>query len=185
MIPPRDSSLLHDIDDSQPPNVSYSADISAFESEEEEEGEGLDDGDESSHTYTAAGEEMNWEHLEPSMEDIRLFEEEQMRQALDSSSESCDVVQRHAQEVEIYRQRLRRLEHNTTYKDYAAVMTMGVSPAPMDSAHASGVKLIGEADGKRSQHEASTPPPPPTDPQPPAGIFGTLSSLWTSTFGGQ
>ena len=175
MIPTRDS------DDSQPPNVSYSADISAFESEEEaEEEEGLIDGDESSHAAAAAGEGMNWEHLEPSLEDLRLFEEEQMRHALNSSSESCDLVQRHAQEVEIYRQRLRRLEHNTTYKDYAAVITKGVSSASLDSAHASGVKLIGEADGK-AQQEA----PPPANPQPPAGIFGTLSSLWTSTFGGQ
>lgn len=177
-------ALLHDSEDSLPPTVSYTATQSDMESEEEEgEGEGVAFG------FTGA-DKMDWEHLEPSTEETRLFEEEQMRKALSAAASSNreELAHRQVQEVEIYRQKLRRLDYNSTYKDYAAMMTTNAgSASSLDGSHTisstnSMRSSVGkEAEGKSPQQQAGA-----TSPLQPlaSGILGTLSSLWTSTFGG-
>lgn len=175
-------ALLHDTEDNQPPSVSYTATQSDVESEEEEEGE------EGPLNLTEA-DQMDWEHLEPSTEETRLFEEEQMKQALSAavSSNKEELVHRQAQEVEIYRQKLRRLDYNSTYKDYAAMMAATTSSASsLDGAHTMSTNSMGSAGSEeggnkspRQQEETTSPLQPLT-----SGILGTLSSLWTSTFGG-
>lgn len=191
--PARVSPMSHDIDDSQPPSVSYTAESvhSSTESEEEEGGAGG-----VSDTFASQQTQMDWEHLEPSAEEVRLFEEEQMKLALAVSptSDRVSVAHKHAQEVENYRQRLRRLDYNTTYMDYAA---HAVGPSPFDSTRtlsADGTKLLGssgegrsgvEVGGERtSVTEGTAAATSPTQQGVASGILGTLSSLWTSTFGG-
>lgn len=171
-LPPR--ALLHDADDSQPPSVSYTATQSDVESEEEEEG------GESSDLIADA--QMDWEHLEPSVEETRLFEEEQMKQALgaDVSSDRELVRRRHAQEVEIYRQKLRRLDYNSTYKDYATMMAATAGSDSVHTTSTNSMKSVESGEGR----ETGEGPTTPTSPLTSGGIFGTLSSLWTSAFGG-
>ena len=217
--------LSHDIDDSQPPNVSYASTHSlSSNSDDEEASEQEAEEVVGGANTTPAGnpmltsQYMDWEHLDPSIEELRLFEEEQMRQALiaakTSSSSSVSEQQRvarvQAQETEIYRQRLRRLDYNSTYMDYAALTSTGSSGAgtpslgPLatptmttvagDSFKSLGSTAAGEDSlgkrlgGKRSSDHS---PEPPAESASGAqqggvasGISGTLSSLWTSTFGG-
>lgn len=171
--PPR--ALLHDADDSQPPTVSYTATQSDMESEEEEEGEGSLD-------YLTG--QMDWEHLEPSLEETRLFEEEQMKQVLSAavSSDREELVYRHAQEVEIYRQKLRRLDYNSTYRDYATMIAASSGSASSDDVHMTPTNSMGSVGGEEKSQD-NVPTASPLQPLA-SGIFGTLSSLWTSTFGG-
>lgn len=176
-------ALLHDAEDSQPPSVSYTATQSDIESEEEEEGEGgpLD---------LMGANQMDWEHLDPNTEETRLFEEEQMKQALSAavSSNKEELVHRQAQEVEIYRQKLRRLDYNSTYKDYAAMMAATTSSASsLDGVHTMSTNSMGSAGSEDKERGNKSPQQeePTTLLQPlTSGILGTLSSLWTSTFGG-
>lgn len=188
--------MSHDTDDNQPPNVSYTADTSAHsitESEEEledlEESEGMSDDD-----ITAGHKmEMDWEHLEPSTEETRLFEEEQMRLALSakcppfSPEGKQTLAHRHAQEVDNYRQRLRRLDYDSTYLDYAAHMAAGTSGS-------TDMRLLGSTGDGGDNPLKEEGVPSGVAPQQIAesavagqqqsvasGILGTLSSLWTST----
>lgn len=197
--------LSHDIDDSQPPKVSYASTHSLSSNSDEESTE--DEGEETGGVHPAPTESMvtsqylDWEHLDPSIEDLRLFEEDQMRQALrnpakkslTSSPEQQRAACIQAQEAEIYRQRLRRLDYNSTYMDYAALTSTGssgVSSAgsplgPLAAAgdsfksSASGEEKHGQLIGKTGSTERTA-----ESASVASGIFGTLSSLWTSTFGG-
>lgn len=215
----RDSPLLlsHDIDDSQPPNVSYASTHSLNSDEEEanEEGEEEVGGADTSDPSMDTSQIMDWEHLDPSLEELHLFEEEQMRLALTSAkptttfSSSSDQQHRaaceQAQEAEIYRQRLRRLDYNSTYMDYAALTSTGSSGAGTPLAGTAGVdslRSLGSAAGTSAEETSrertgkwlAAKEGSPSGPEPTAeassggtvasGIFGTLSSLWTSTFGG-
>lgn len=200
----RPSPMSHDVDDSRPPSVSYTAESaqdsssgSGMESEggeEEEEGE-----DVSPH-------KMEWEHLEPSAEEMRLFEEEQMKLTLVASPSARgqqEVAHRHAQQVEDYRQRLRRLDYDTTYVDYAAhVLSHAAAPASLPPSSAettrsssSSTRSLGSSTGRElralaeggatSGGGSSSSSSSASQQQGMAsGILGTLSSLWTSTFGG-
>lgn len=175
--------MSHDIDDSQPPNLSYIAE--SVHSSTESEGEEEEEGGAGCVSDTTLGQ-MDWEHLEPSAEEVRLFEEEQMKLALAVSptSDRVTVAHKHAQEVENYRQRLRRLDYNTTYMDYAAHAV-----CPLDSTHVASTdsaKLLGSSGEGREGTSADgmTAATSPTQQGVASGILGTLSSLWTSTFGG-
>lgn len=175
-LPPR--ALLDDTDDSLPPTISYAASQSDMESEEGE-GEGSPD--------HLAGQ-MDWEHLEPSIEEARLFEEEQMRQALSSaaSSDREGLMHRHAQEVEIYRQKLRRLDYNSTYRDYATMLAAGSGSASSDGVHTSPANSVASVGGEEMEGGKKSQDKDPTSPSShtlASGLFGTLSNLWTSTFG--
>ena len=185
-LPP--SQALHDSEDSLPPIVSYTATQSNTESEGDEEEE--EQGGGGAFGYTAEADVMDWEHLEPSTEETRLFEEERMKQALLAAAASNDreeLAHKQVQEVEIYRQKLRRLDYNSTYKDYATMMaaTAG-SSSSADGVHTTSMGSSGhkEAEGlspqQQQQEGGATSPLQPLA----SGILGTLSSLWTSTFGG-
>lgn len=191
---------MHDIDDSLPPNVTYTdtssaCGLSASEGEEEE-GEGDESGSVEYTPSAGASKQqlMDWEQLDPSTEETRLFEEEQMRLALDARPMSTDDGQTlahvHAQEVEIYRQRLRRLDYNSTYMDYAALAATAGNPDSQHS-HLSGsgadLSLGGSEDGgKRGSSQEEVGGATASNPQQTltSAVLGTLSSLWTSTFGG-
>ena len=186
--------MSHDGDDSQPPNLSYA--VESVHSNTESEGEESDE--EEGGVSDTPPDQMDWEHLEPSAEEVRLFEEEQMKLALavsPSASDRVSMAHKHAQEVENYRQKLRRLDYNTTYMDYA---THGVSSASLDAARQSATdsaKSIGSSSGEgRSKEEkplgvgtaaAATASTSPAQQGVASGLLGTLSSLWTSTFGGK
>ena len=175
--------LAHDMDDAQPPSVSYasaphSLDSESEGSEEDEEGRG------EAVDLMTISQYVDWEHLDPSIEELREFEEEQMRQALTSAKSvpppMSSEQHRVAQEAEIYRERLRRLDYNSTYMDYAALTATGSAGAgvsPGDS-----IKSSSGGGGEKSSPEPTPPEAPPTTQA--SGIFGTLSSLWTSTFWG-
>jgi hypothetical protein len=145
--------------------------------ESEEEGEEEGEAPTDSH-------QMDWEHLEPSVEETRLFEEEQMKQALSAatSSNKEELMHKQAQEVEIYRQKLRRLDYDSTYRDYAAMMaaTAGSTSSSSDGIHNTTTPTNSLASSGHQEGGAEKPP----QQEPSSGILGTLSSLWTSTFWG-
>ena len=202
--PARGSPLLlsHDIDDSQPPNVSYASTHSLSSNSDDEDEEEEVGGACTPDDPMVMSQNMDWEHLDPSIEELRMFEEEQMRQALSSaksfpstSSDQNRAACVHAQETEIYRQRLRRLDYNSTYMDYAALTSIGSGSAgvslasPGDSFRASGSVAAGSDEGNLEKIGKQNSPEPAAESSETqgtiaSGIFGTLSSLWTSTFGG-
>lgn len=224
--------LSHDLDDNEPPNISYTADQLTFREHEDidDDMESIDDEDTDEEewgdptNYTAGREdsemdslveiekfETEWEHLEPNEQETRLFEEEQMKQLIfgsthdhaHSSSSSSSLHQAMA-EREIHRDRLRHLDYESTYMDFAAnVVSSGTSrDQSIQLSAKDSVRLLGSIDdpnrkvgvashtgvrgdtGSTRTHNQGTKKetPPPEESQ---GFFGTLSSLWTSTFGGR
>lgn len=153
--------------------------------------------------------ETEWEHLEPSEQETKLFEEEQMkRQLLLGSShghthpQSPSPSNQAVTEREIHRDRLRHLDYETTYMEFAANVALsgtsqelsvqlnatdsvrlfgsidetGAGGRGVASSAGGGVASTGTETGKSQQA-------PPTEEN--QGFFGTLSSLWASTFGGR
>ncbi len=196
--------LAHDLDDNQPPNLSYTTDTPVHEvesegEEEEEEEEEEDEDDWETH----ANNSMEWEHLEPTIEDIQLFEEEQMKiklQMKPTSAKKQKQVRQQAQEAELRRQRVRRLDYNSTYMDYAALMgTLAHNSSSSSSSVVDTVRSLDSieeraGDGEVSQEQESEinlrhRPAMESNPSSQdrelasTGIFGALSSLWSSTFG--
>ena len=227
------SQLSHDLDDNEPPNISYTADQLTFGNSDDldDDMESLDDKDsdersdnewEDPTNYYAARRqdsemdslvqieqfETEWEHLEPSEQETKLFEEEQMKQQLLFGSShshthpsTTSFLHQAMTEREIHRDRLRRLDYESTYKEFAAsVASSGSSTMLQDRSvqlnTVDSVRLIGSIDkieGKAGtspsgchvntgDQEVSKEAPPTEGSQ---GFFGTLSSLWTSTFGGR
>lgn len=234
---PSTSQLSHDLDDSEPPNVSYTADQlvhSDHDNDYDDEMESIDDEDSDDDDewadptdYAASTSkesemdtlvdidkfETEWEHLEPSEQETRLFEEEHMKQQLhlgsshdhthqvSSFSSSASSPHQAVTEREIQRDRLRRLDYESTYMDFAAsVASSGnfqeqrVQLNATDSVRLLGSinEAVGEGGGattptdrdvgstQGTMKEAATPAAEESQ-----GFFGTLSSLWTSTFGGR
>ena len=227
------SQLSHDFDDNEPPNISYTADQLTFSdpNDLDDDMESLDDRDsdeasdnewEDPINYAVEREdsemdslvevekfETEWEHLEPSEQETKLFEEEQMKQQLlfgssqshtHPSTSSSSLLQAMA-EREIHRDRLRHLDYETTYMEFAASVASSGSGTTLHD-HSiqlnatDAVKLISSIDeakgkegvspvgchGDTGDRGTSQEVPSSTESQ---GFFGTLSSLWTSTFGGR
>ena len=227
--------LSHDLDDNEPPNISYTADqlihsrhddldddddmesIDDEESEDEEWGDpcnnptGRDDSERDMDSLVEIDKfETEWEHLEPSERETRLFEEEQMKRQLIYGSThshthppSSSSIHQAMAEREIQRDRLRHLDYESTYMEFAA--SVASSSAPPDRSvqlnATDCVRLVGAIDntnqkegvasstsgihgdtGSTSDRGTSNEAPPTAESQ---GFFGTLSSLWTSTFGGR
>ena len=189
------------MDDSQPPNVSYASSMHSLSSGSDEEGvESEEEEDEGGGADPMViSQYMDWEHLDPSIEELRQFEEDQMRQALVSAKPSSTTTTSdphratvHAQEAEIYRQRLRRLDYNSTYMDYAALTStgsIGGGGAGGDSFRSCSSSADNEDSlGRKTAAREGSPSVEASSSggtqAVASGLFGTLSSLWTSTFGG-
>lgn len=225
------SQLSHDLDDNEPPNISYTADQLTFsnsddlddddmESIDDRDSEELSDNEWEDPTTTGRQDsemdslvqiekfETEWEHLEPSEQETKLFEEEQMKQQLlfgssHSHTHPCtsSFLHQAMTEREIHRDRLRHLDYESTYMDFAATVASSGSSTMLQGGNVQlstvdSVRLIGSID--ETKQKAGTSPtgchanpgnqgvseevPPTAGNQ---GFFGTLSSLWTSTFGGR
>lgn len=196
---PAISPLSHDLDDSEPPNVAYAIDQSNLrrqagytESENDEFDSDTNEDDPGGYYYNEQekmeeyDEVHDWEYLEPSIKELRLFEEEQMRAMLaEKGSSESTTAQRHIQaanEMEVQRDRLRRLDYDSTYLDYAAMSSM----RNQTSAGSVGAGQLSSADSTYTSEgsgvtESSSQASSNTDGS--SGFFGTLSSLWTSAFG--
>ena len=189
---PAISPLSHDLDDSEPPNVSYAIDQSNLrrhegytESENDEFDSDTNEDDPGDYYYNEQ-EEMeepdevyDWEYLEPSIKELRLFEEEQMRAMLTGKASSdSTTAQRHLQvasEMEVQRDRLRRLDYDSTYLDYAAMSStrnQSSMVARQSDSPSEGGSGVTESSSQASSNTDGS-----------SGFFGTLSSLWTSAFG--
>lgn len=222
------------MDDNEPPNISYTADQLTFGNSDDldDDMESLDDRDSdersdnewedpTNYYYAARRQdsemdslvqieqfETEWEHLEPSEQETKLFEEEQMKQQLLFGSShshthpsTTSLLHQAMTEREIHQDRLRRLDYESTYMEFAAgVPSSGSSTMLQDQSvqlnAVDTVKLIRSID--ETERKAGTSPtgchvntedqgdckeaPPIEGSQ---GFFGTLSSLWTSTFGGR
>lgn len=151
--------------------------------------------------------ETEWEHLEPSEQETKLFEEEQMKRQLLLGSSHGHAHQppfpsnQALAEREIHRDRLRHLDYESTYMEFAAnVASSGASQELSVQLNATdSVRLLGSIDETGGRGVASSAgggvastagtgmgqgqPAPPTEEN--QGFFGTLSSLWASTFGGR
>ena len=184
-------SLSHDIDDDNEPPSIYSADMPHNDTESEE---GTDD-DEDTRDITA-NHHLEWEHLDPSAEETRLFEEEQMRLALHikppTAVDTQNLAHKQAEELEIRRQRLRRLDYNSTYMDYAALMgtVPSVSHGSIHLTAMDSVRLLNSIDEEvntnmSGENVASSQTTEDSGAQQSmtAGILGTLSNLWSSAWG--
>ena len=153
--------------------------------------------------------ETEWEHLEPSKQETKLFEEEQMKRQLLLGSSHGHTHQlpspskQAMTEREIHRDRLRHLDYESTYMEFAAnVASSGTSQELSVQLNATdSVRLFGSIDETSERGVASSAgggvtstagtgtemgksqQAPPTEEN--QGFFGTLSSLWASTFGGR
>ena len=225
----------HDWDDNEPPNISYTADqLSLSDREDYDDAmESMDDDESDSDDSNEWGDPVNytiggfnkedssemdslveiekfeteWEHLEPSEQETKLFEEEQMKQQLLLGSTHGHAHQLSSPskqamaEREIHRDRLRHLDYDSTYMEFAANVALpGTSQELSVQLNATdSVRLFGSIDeisgrGVASSVGGGVASTPGTEmgkrqQAPPAeenqGFFGTLSSLWASTFGGR
>ena len=231
----------HDWDDNEPPNISYTADqlIPSDQEDYDDEMESMDDESDSDNSnewgdpvnyVPGSGSckedssemdslveiekfETEWEHLEPSEQETKLFEDEQVKRQLllgsshghthQLSSPSSPSSKQAMTEREIHRDRLRRLDYESTYMEFAAnVASSGTTQELSVQLNATdSVRLFGSIDetsgrggassagggvvstpGTRTEMEKNNQAPPMEENQ---GFFGTLSSLWASTFGGR
>lgn len=190
---PLPSSLSHDPDDSEPPNLLYTADQSISshhgnESDSDEEESDNETAEEDTPTnYQDTPEGFDWECLDPSEMEIELFEEEQQR--MRSSSLGQGESPSHY-DVMAQRDRLRRLDYDSTYLDYMSgnIRSLNESSSVQLSARDS-IRLLSSIDEIGAEKQTATPTEDGTEKSVTTetgggGLFGTLSSLWTSTFGG-
>ncbi len=152
--------LAHDLEDSEPPAVLYTADQPTPGSDLEDSSSGSEDNFYSNERQDF-DEIYDWEYLEPSIKELRQFEEEQIRSRL--SGISAPKMAAATSEVNAHRDRLRRLDYDSTYLDYTAAMTNTRSASTVSRESDDATKSeISESGG---------------------GLFGTLSSLWSSAWG--
>ncbi len=157
---PLHSTLSRDLEDSEPPAVLYTADQPMQPGSELEDSSS----DSEDNFYSNEREEFDdiydWEYLEPSHRELRQFDEEQIRTGL-SGTTSLSTAPRMAtatSEVHAHRDRLRRLDYDSTYLDYTAA-TRSLST------------VSAETSENKNETENSS------------GLLGTLSSLWSSAWG--
>lgn len=195
---PSTSPLSQDVEDSKPPNVAYAIDrknpqhhMGYTDSENDEIDSDTNDYDSSDFYYRQKQKELeafnevyDWEYLEPSLKELRIFEEEQMRAQLAVNSDS-KTSQHHLQvanEMDVHRDRLRRLDYGSTYLDYAAMSSRSQTSSITSSGKTTQSSLT-EPSRISSPEGYCVPEGSTADDS--GGFLGTLSSLWTSAFGGR
>ena len=150
-------ALVQDTD-SEPPSISYTTDQlsgchSDSDSEEEEEGNAM-----RLSTGTDSIEE-EWESMGPMPP---------------GEGESEHVASFHlSAEMESRRERMRRLDYDSTYLDYRAMAASGASDRSVQLSATDSVRLVGSIEKSEGEQRGGGGE---------GGLFGTLSSLWTSTF---
>ena len=180
-------------EDSEPPSLSYASsqltqshtqDSSGSDSEEEE-GEGEDRMEHSgTDDITALGERgippgeieiSDWESLEPDPADLRAVEAITDRTLLTSTDTAT-------------RERMRRLDYDSTYLDYLTLMGASGTEKSVQLTATDSVRLLESLDEEGEGLTAAGKPDEGGQLEGAArpeasGLFGTLSSLWGSTFG--
>ena len=170
----------------------YSADQSTHsyygnksDSDEDEEESDNTTEEETPTNYQADSNTFEWEHLDPSATELQLFQEEQLK--LRSAATSLGSGTPSQADVELARDRARRLDYNSTYLDYVSetIRSLNESSSVQLSAKDS-IRLLSSIDEEKrgvgpQTGDGDTPVATATTE---GGLFGTLSSLWTSTFGG-
>lgn len=161
-----------DVDDSQPPNISYAA--NTLSQGEESDSDEWEEEEDTSLLSVPSVEDTDWEDVDFSPAEAMLFEEE-MRAALrqqaggGTSSESREFSER----------RVLRLDYDSTYADFSlgSVRKLQVSSTNsiglLDSQNKTEQQGQQKAESKDSEDTSSIA----------ASLFGTLSGLWSSTFG--
>ena len=153
--------------DSLPPSISYtnSQSLHGYQgdsntSESEEEGEGREG--EAQALNTSADTDEEWEPMVPLLPG--------------GGEEMGHTANFHASaELDSYRERMRRLDYDSTYLDYRALGTSGASERSVQLSATDSVRLLGsivekgETEGRGERGGGR-------------GLLGTLGSLWSSTF---
>ena len=148
-------ALVQDTD-SEPPSISYTTDQlsgchSNSDSEEEEEGNVM--------RLSTDNIEEEWESMGP---------------LLPGEGESEHVASFHlSAEMESRRERMRRLDYDSTYLDYRAMAASGASDRSVQLSATDSVRLVGSIEKSEGEQRGG---------EGGGGLFGTLSTLWTSTF---
>lgn len=150
--------------DSSPPSISYTnsqslhgcqGDSNASDSEEEEEGrEGK------AHALSASADtDEEWEPMLP-----------------EGGEEVEHTAKFHTSaELDSYRERMRRLDYDSSYLDYRALGVSGGSERSVQLSATDSVRLLGSIEEKGETEEGK-------ERGSGRGLLGTLGSLWSSTF---
>lgn len=147
-------ALVQDTD-SEPPSISYTTDqLSGCHGDsdsEEEEGNVM--------RLSTDNIEEEWESMGP---------------LPPGEGESEHVASFHlSAEMESRRERMRRLDYDSTYLDYRAMAASGASDRSVQLSATDSVRLVGSIEKSEGEQRGG---------EGGGGLFGTLSSLWTSTF---
>ena len=181
----RASKLSSDVDDSQPPNITYAADSHGYQGEESESDEWEEE--EALMQNMPTIDDGEWEDLELSPAEALLFEEERraalrLQQQAKGKEASTEMYDYSAPSE----RRAWRLDYDSTYADFKALAIMS-SGRKSQASFASGSGLL-------DSHKAETAAKVEQKVEAAAGeapagvatsLFGTLSNLWSSTFGGR
>ncbi len=201
------SLLSVDVDESQPPNISYATDTSAMHSHREDsDSEEWEDEERS----LMSSNHMDWEDIDPSPSETMLFREEQIKMKLclastnSGGNRSSGVRGNEKSAPPCHEHRMLRLDYDSTYADFSSSLANNSSGSTsrrkVQLSATNSIKLMsslgkekeGEIDVLGDTQANPQPKPRETDshqesgvPVGGSGLFSTLSSLWTSTFGGR
>ena len=190
------STLFTDTDENQPPNISYVADTSAMHGYED------DSDSEEEDRLLRSSHSMDWENLNPSLAETKLFQEDQMKLALRLASTTCEDDASSEREVSEksastpHEHRVWRLDYDSTYADFSSLLASNVNASggrKVQLSATSSVKLISSLEDENERQGKDSGGQPKESHQeteaaasaPTGGLFETLSSLWSSTFGGK
>jgi len=181
----RSSKLSSDVDDNQPPNITYAADSHTHQGEESESDEWEEE--EALVQSMPSIDDGEWEDLDLSPVEALMFEEE--RRAALKLQQLAKGKELSAESLESYapsERRAWRLDYDSTYADFKALAIMS-SGRRSQASFASGSGLLdshkAEAAAKGDQKTEAAAGEVPAGVA--ASLFGTLSNLWSSTFGGK
>ena len=150
-------ALVQDTD-SEPPSISYTTEqLSGCHSDSDSEEE---EGDAMRVSTGTDNIEEEWESMGP---------------LPPGEGESGHVASFHlSAEMESYRERMRRLDYDSTYLDYRALAASGASDRSVQLSATDSVRLVGSIERNEEEQRGGG--------EGGGGLFGTLTSLWTSTF---
>lgn len=160
-------STLSQDTDSEPPSVSYTTDQSLHSRHGDHSDTDEEEEEDSSRASSSQEIARGWESLEPSEAPPT---EELTRSVVGEKSMS-------AAEWEAQRERLRRLDYDSTYLDYVALGTSERNVSSVSVSATDTVRLVDSIDEVAESGRER-------DGGGGQGLLGkTLSSLWSSTFG--
>lgn len=184
----RPSKESADVDDSQPPNISYAADKRGSQGEDSDSEE-WEEEEEASLQSMPAMDETEWEDVEFSRAEALLFEQEtkaalrqQQQQAAGRGGASADPLDNFASGE----RRAWRLDYDSTYADFKALASMSSGRRSQFSTASGNTGLLDSqhrTDQTQGQQIAETNKEDESTSGVAASLFGTLSNLWSSTFG--